>query len=322
VSSPRVTVAIPVYNVQDYVAETLDSLLAQTYTDYEAIIVNDGSTDDSAKVIEPYLKDKRLKYIYQENKGLGAARNTALELARGEWFAQLDSDDIWLPEKLEKQLALADSDPKANLIYGNAIFFFPDGRERLSYEIAEMREGDITEWLYEDNHLVGTTLLIKTDDLRAVGGYDVRRLGEDYDTWLRMVQRYLYVRAVKEPLIRYRIRVGSLVSNGLENRTRQIEIMSEALGRETRPVYAAKLASGIRRQESLKYYEEALIAAQFGSPDVGKLLYESWRKCPDDPKKALIVLGYYCGGIPGLGCARRIIINRLKDIMKKRGRAA
>src|SRR5262245_21891186 len=97
--TPRVSVIIPAYNVAPYIAETLDSLLAQSYADYEAIVVNDGSTDETEQVIAPYLKrfNGRLTYIKQENRGLPGARNAGMRQARGRYIVLLDGDDTWLP---------------------------------------------------------------------------------------------------------------------------------------------------------------------------------------------------------------------------------
>lgn len=98
---PKISVIIPTYNRAHYVSQAIDSVLAQTFTDYEILVIDDGSIDNTKEVLQSYLD--KITYIYQENKGVSAARNTGLRLARGEWIAFLDSDDIWLPEKLEVQ---------------------------------------------------------------------------------------------------------------------------------------------------------------------------------------------------------------------------
>ena len=275
-AKPRVTVCIPVYNLENYIAETLDSLKAQTYQDYEAIIVNDGSKDSSEKVIAGYLDDPRFKYIYQENKGLAGARNTALAAAEGEWFAQLDGDDIWLPRKLELQIALADSDPKANMIYGNLIQFREDGWENVGYSDSEMPEGDITPNLYFSNFLCGSSLMVKTEELRALGGYPIQALGEDYTLWLRFARRGIWAKACKEPVVRYRIRANSLLSARLPNLRAQVVIMEEALSHEDRPHFARILRRGIERIKWAETYECARVAAKGGEGDIEKLLWEAW----------------------------------------------
>lgn len=251
-SQPRVTVCIPVYNLAGYVAETLDSVLHQTYCDYEVIIVDDGSTDDTAAAVEPYLDDHRFKYVFQENTGLGLARNTALNLASGEWFALLDGDDVWLPDKLACQMTIADSDPSANLLYTDRCIFFDDNSEpeRRYFVDITMREGDITEWICEQNHLPASSVIVKTDDLRAVGGFPDLRRCEDWVTWLKLVRRGVRARACNEPLLRYRVRSGSLSSSKLEQLECGIRARQSALDTESSPRLAKILKRCIRRLQA------------------------------------------------------------------------
>lgn len=101
---PTVSVIIPTYNRVDCISKTIDSVLAQTYKNYEIIVADDGSTDNTKQVLEPYFGDKRIRYIYQENSGCAAARNAGIRASCGEWIAFLDSDDRWMPEYLEWQL--------------------------------------------------------------------------------------------------------------------------------------------------------------------------------------------------------------------------
>jgi len=106
---PKVSVIIPTYNRSEYVTQAIDSVLAQTYTDYEIIVVDDGSTDKTREVLEPYMD--KITYIYQENTGVSAARNTGIKIAKGVWLAFLDSDDEWLPEKLRIQTTFVQENP-------------------------------------------------------------------------------------------------------------------------------------------------------------------------------------------------------------------
>ena len=115
---PLVSVIIPTYNRAIYVTAAIDSVLAQTFTDYEIIVVDDGSTDDTKKLLQPYLSI--IHYIYQENKGVSAARNTGILAAQGKWLAFLDSDDIWLPEKLNVQINDINENSSINVHVVNA----------------------------------------------------------------------------------------------------------------------------------------------------------------------------------------------------------
>ena len=113
---PLVSIVTPVFNCGSVLADTLESARAQTFRDFEVIIVDDGSTDDSAAVARRFCEmDPRFSLVQQSNAGVSAARNTAIPRARGEWIAFLDGDDIWFPEKLAVQMRLSREDPRANL---------------------------------------------------------------------------------------------------------------------------------------------------------------------------------------------------------------
>lgn len=126
---PRVSVLIPTYNYGRFLSAALDSVFAQTYTDYEVIILDDGSTDNTAQVAAAY---PQAKYIYQENAGIAAARNRLLEEARGEFIAFLDADDMWLPEKLEKQVAHLDEHPDCSIVFTAVENFSERAQENLT----------------------------------------------------------------------------------------------------------------------------------------------------------------------------------------------
>ena len=114
---PTVDVIIPVYNRERFISHTLDSVLSQTYRNVEIVIVDDGSTDRSAEIIEPYLRHNNVKYIQQENQGPAAARNAGIVSCSGDLIAFLDSDDLWLPTKLEKQVDFLMRNPAIPLVH-------------------------------------------------------------------------------------------------------------------------------------------------------------------------------------------------------------
>ncbi len=113
-ASPLISVVIPTYNSPDYLIQTLETVLAQTFTDFEIVIINDGSTDNTAQRLEPYLK--RIRLITQSNGGIGAARNRGIDAARGKYVALLDHDDLWTPEKLQLQIAYFQKHPQCSMV--------------------------------------------------------------------------------------------------------------------------------------------------------------------------------------------------------------
>jgi GT2 family glycosyltransferase len=310
-ANPRVSVCIPVYNLEHYIAEALDSLKAQTYQDYEAIIVNDGSTDRSEEIIAPYLEDPRLQYIRQENGGVAKARETAVAAAKGEWFAHLDGDDLWTPDKLERQIALADSDRRTNLIYGNAIVFYEDGSERVFYA-APMPEGDIIRALYVDCFLCTSTVMVKTADVVAVG-YPILKYGEDYTLWLRIARRGVWARYCASPIVRYRIRGSSQASPRLANLQAQVVIMNTALSHEDRPHLARILRRGIRRIKRIEAYELARLAARTGDGDIERLLWRAWYHGRHGYKCLLMAMLCSLSRIAHIRGGREFVVRQLRQ---------
>ncbi len=146
---PRVSIIMNVRNGASFLREALNSVTAQTFQDWESIVWDDCSTDDSPRIVSEY-QDQRIRYFLSpEDTPLGEARNNAIRQAKGEWLAFLDQDDIWLPRKLQQQMALADNN--TGMIYGRAIQFYPSGKERdydYAHEFQPLPEGDIFAQLF------------------------------------------------------------------------------------------------------------------------------------------------------------------------------
>ena len=184
-SSPLVSIVTPTFNRADYLRVAIDSVLAQTYADFEHLIVDDGSTDDTAGVVDSY-DDERIRYFRQENQGQSVARNLGIENSRGEFICFLDSDNAWLPDKLRQQLEAFESHPEAGVIYGDTISIDAEGNE-LSRRNMRRHGGWITEALLGDNFVSMNTTMTRSELLRRVGGFEpADRYAEDYGLWLRV----------------------------------------------------------------------------------------------------------------------------------------
>lgn len=173
-----ISVIIPLYNKEHYIAQTLNSVLNQTYTDFEVIIVNDGSTDKSTDIVLGF-KDKRIKLINQDNKGVSAARNSGINMAKGDFLAFLDADDEWYPEYLEKMHNLT-------IIYHNYSVFCTGQTNR---PIPTLPQGvSIIEDHCKYNYVYFTgCMLIRTEIFKTIGLFrEGIQLGEDRDMWLRI----------------------------------------------------------------------------------------------------------------------------------------
>lgn len=213
--SPLVSVIVPAYNVAGFIREALDSAFVQTFTDYEVIVVNDGSpdTEELERVLEPYME--RIVYIKQENRGLSGARNTALRAARGSFIALLDADDMWLPNYLEVQTAMMKADATIDVLYPDAEVFgdAPEAGQRFMQMCPS--SGVVTfESLVTQECNVMICAMARRETVLKAGLFDENlRSSEDFDLWLRITKaggRILYHREV---LARYRRRRGSLSSD-------------------------------------------------------------------------------------------------------------
>ncbi len=208
-----VSVVIPAYNAAPYIAATLESVFAQTFTDYEVIVVNDGSPDTPAfeRALAPYRD--RLEYVMQPNGGAGSARNSGIQLARGTYVALLDSDDRWMPEYLAEQVRRLTADPTIDLLYSNGVLIGDTpltGRTLMSLTPSQ---GPVTfESLIEERCTVLTSCtVVRREALMAVGLFDPRfRRCEDGHLWFRLAfdgRRLAYHR---RPLVWHVRRPGSL----------------------------------------------------------------------------------------------------------------
>lgn len=191
--NPLVSVIIPTYNCARYITEAIESVLNQTCKDFEIIIIDDGSTDNTGNIINDYIeKNYTIKYFYQKNKGPAAARNNGLSKARGEYIAFLDSDDIWLPEFLHKLVSKIESNPETGFIYCGCLFvsaereIIPDYIRR-NYFV----RGNIVLDLFCNYFLMTGSVVIRKQCLDKVGYFNEKLLvGEDYDLFLRVAYHY------------------------------------------------------------------------------------------------------------------------------------
>jgi glycosyltransferase involved in cell wall biosynthesis len=214
---PAVSVVIPAYNTAEYIGDTLSSVLAQTFTDYEIIVVNDGSPDTPALelAIAPYRN--RIHYIVQENRGLSGARNTGIAAARAPFIALVDSDDVWESNYLAHQLALLHERPELAIVYPNAITFGDPMRAGQLFMDLHPSSGPVTfERLLRQECNVMVSVLARRDVLVAAGLFDESlRSSEDFDLWLRVVKGGWKIGYHREPLVRSRLRSSSLSADGV-----------------------------------------------------------------------------------------------------------
>ncbi|HSF82167.1 MAG TPA: glycosyltransferase [Anaerolineales bacterium] len=205
---PTVSVIIPAYNQGDYLREAIDSVLAQTFTDFEVIVVDDGSTDHTARVAKSY-QDQRVRYLYQENQGLSAARNTGIRNTTGQYLSFLDSDDQFLPEKLTLLLNELQNKDGTGLIAGQAVPIDETGN-RVG-KIFDKPLPDDTRQLLLGNPLHVGSVMVTRSWQEIVGFFDESlRSYEDWDMWLRLGRAGCNVGWVAKPVSLYRFHTAQM----------------------------------------------------------------------------------------------------------------
>ena len=212
---PLVSVIVPAYNVAEFIGDALNSVLAQTFTDHEIIVINDGSPDTEAleKVLAPYMS--RIVYLKQENRGVSAARNTGIKAARGSLIAFLDGDDTWLPHYLEVQVPRIQADPTIDVLYPNVIMFGDSSEAGEEFMTICPSNGEVTfERLLLQECNVSNCSIARREAILRAGLFDESlRSVEDFDLWLRVIKQGGRIAYHREVLARYRRRQGSLTAN-------------------------------------------------------------------------------------------------------------
>ncbi len=214
---PTVEVIIPAYNAATFLTAALESVICQSFTDWRILLVDDGSTDDTAAIATSYAErlGPRLKYIYQQNAGLPAARNTAIRHAEGEYLALLDSDDVWLPCRLTETLKVFARSEAIGLTYGFIDGIDPQGRIISTFQTPSKHpEGRIAPYIYmREIDLPCPSITFRKVCVEKVGDFDeTMRATEDRDLWLRIALQY-EVALVCEVIAQYRTSPQAMTSD-------------------------------------------------------------------------------------------------------------
>ena len=264
----RVSVIVPTYNCAAYIREALESVLAQTYRDFEVIVVDDGSADDTQAVLAPF--GTRITYVPQENRGAAAARNTGIRLAKGDLVAFLDADDLWMPLFLEREVGALGRFPHAALAFaegyqidhGGQIWrsTLPTAPEAFWGWIRDLGnpsvgavEGQMYKELLMRNFIrAPSAVTVRKACLERTAGFDEKLAGEDYSLWLQLARRHTFV-FVNMPLYKYRMRPDSKSGDGAVREDRWEKWAVEVLERELGHV-PPELRRMLRRRIAASYW--------------------------------------------------------------------
>jgi glycosyltransferase involved in cell wall biosynthesis len=211
-AAPAVSVVVPAYGVSRYIADALDSILAQTFRDYEIIVVNDGSpdTEELERALEPYRP--RIIYLKQENRGLSGARNTGIRAARAPLVGLLDGDDVWEPEFLSEMIGELSRDPSVGVLYCDARYFGDTPDAGRTFMELHPSTGEVTfaRLLAQECNVISAVVMRRELLLRAGLFDEGLRSSEDFDLWLRILKAGGRIAYLRQPLMRYRRHGASL----------------------------------------------------------------------------------------------------------------
>ncbi|WP_016776038.1 glycosyltransferase family 2 protein [Anaerophaga thermohalophila] len=225
-----ISVIIPTFNCAHMIIDTLNSVLASIYPDYEILIIDDGSTDNTREVTKPYLKDHRIQYIYQENKGLAGARNTGILNAQGHYLVFLDADDLITPEKLGIQSQFLVKNPNIDIVYSNSQWFIEDDFNDTRPVNFPVYTGNVLDPLIFGNFIHVNSAMVRKKTVMEAGLFDesLEEL-EDWDLWLRMALNGSKFGFTPGVLSKVRIRKGSMTSNQQKMNNTMVRVLENTI---------------------------------------------------------------------------------------------
>ena len=266
-----VSVVMPAYNTARFIGQAIESVLKQTYANWELIIIDDGSTDDTPAVVGRHT-DERIRYLRTENRGPAAARNTAIDQARGEFIAFLDSDDLWFPHKLVVQMNVFEADPDVGLVYSNVVRLTEGGRRLGPYRFSLKRlpDGWCLDRLLIRSAVIAPslTIMVKRAVLEKCGYFDVALpVSEDWELWCRAAI-YCKFRYIPRALAGYRIREGTLSREHELLASYDSIVIERAFSHpEVKRQFAAGKLRRLRsRAEAVRLYNAGARALRAGQP--------------------------------------------------------
>jgi Glycosyl transferase family 2 len=280
----KVSVILPVYGVEQYIAEAVRSVLAQTYGNFELLIIDDGSPDRSIEICRQFI-DPRIQIIQQSNKGLSGARNTGICHATGDYLAFLDGDDLWAPEKLERHVVHLDNSSKVGLSFSRSAFIDKQGKDLNTYQMPLLM-GITADYLLCCNPVGnGSAPVVRQEVFKAIGCKNAAgetfyfdeslRRAEDIECWLRIaIQTPWLIEGIPEPLTLYRVNAGGLSASLLQQlssweavieKTRsyapELVAQSESIARAYQLLYLARTAIRLQLRDLAVLLTHQAIAA-------------------------------------------------------------
>jgi len=287
--SRKVTVLFPAYNAAPYLREAIDSVLSQTYSDFEFLIINDGSKDNSAEIIDNYT-DPRIRVVHQENMGLVRTLNKGLGLAEGELIARFDADDVCYPARLDKQVRFMMSHPDYVLVGSEANYMDEEGNFIFRYLFKEYEDSEIRQSGFKNCPFIHSSVMFRKQAVLDAGGYDERAITfEDHLLWRKLAD-VGKMKNVKEPLIKVRFNPASVTIDEKWRGKEFQELKQRSIANEQVSNTDYELLKHILHTQNFKEYKEASYYSMMGK----KFLWDQHK-----PAKAREFLAKAIAVMPG-----------------------
>jgi glycosyltransferase involved in cell wall biosynthesis len=253
---PKVSVIIQTYNRKEFLPEALESAFSQTFKDYEVVVIDDGSQDGTDKFMAEYLKNCQhdIRYIFQKNQGIPLARNRGINECKGQYIAFLDSDDLFMPEKLAKCVAFLDQNPDYGMVYTDLFLVDEKGNilESWFQSKKEFSQGNIYRNLLKECFIIPTSSVIRTEVFKKIGYFDPEiYFCNDYDLWIR-ISRHFKIGLIKEPLVKWRQHNQNASKNFKATAQDNIKIFSKQLNIKDQDSFSRML---LRKKLSINHFD-------------------------------------------------------------------
>lgn len=277
ISIPEVSVIMPTYNASDYIQESINSVIAQTFSNWELIIIDDGSTDTTFSIVEHYCnQDQRIKYFYQVNGKQGKARNLGVSHSNGKYVAFLDSDDLWMPEKLEIQLQQIE-EKNVDLVFSDSYIFHDDNSldrsRKMNVSSITLKGNEALELFLQANRIPILTVLVKKEKIILVDTFSEKleiQNAEDYHLWLKLIIYGCVFYGSNKILTSYRIHSKSSTNNDKSASNQIPEVFFDLIKRN--PSLKQIILKALKRE-----YKKQYRGRFYSKSDLSIVIYKNCR---------------------------------------------
>jgi glycosyltransferase involved in cell wall biosynthesis len=280
--NPQISVIIPSFNTGQYITYAIDTVLNQSFKDYEIIVINDGSTDDTHKILLPYVESRKIRYYYQKNAGLSSARNAGIRRSRGNFIALLDADDAWESDKLHLQYNLINSSPHIGMVFTDFNTFSGHTiltRDKNAVKFTHHTPVPFQELFDNLNFIYPSTTLTRKAGFDECGYFDTQlKAVEDYDMWLRISKKYEII-GIQQSLTNIRLHESNMSLNVKNMLYNEISVITKYKGAVSTYVFrkrkskiyminADRALSCYRKGEGITYFFQGILTFPLNFYDI------------------------------------------------------